>query len=373
MPPSAAVPPLSVAGPLTLEPFRNWMLSPDVIGDPASARAFARPYRDVGERLQQWHGSGRVQRDDDPAVYVHEYTAHGSTVRGVVGALDVSRRTDDHHVSAVLPHEAVHPDQARDLAARMTQMNLNPAPILLVHRGPESVRALINRTTTTDPAHQFTDRRGQGHRIWAIRSVVDLAELATGLAGSRALLADGHHRFAAYLQMQQQAPGTAADRGLAMLVDQDDTPLSLGAIHRVLTGVELEDLMRAAARVGVVRESTKQLALAALSPCTMVLSDGHRWATLAIEPREDRAAVEVLHLDLVPALPRSPRRVGFHHGIDETLTDLGHSGGVAVVLPAADFDVVRRILAADRLLPEKATSFQPKPSVGVLMRSLRDE
>ena len=27
----------------------------------------------------------------------------------------------------------------------------------------------------------------------------------------------------------------------------------------------------------------------------------------------------------------------------------------------------------DRLLPEKATSFQPKPSAGVLIRSLRDE
>jgi hypothetical protein len=34
--------------------------------------------------------------------------------------------------------------------------------------------------------------------------------------------------------------------------------------------------------------------------------------------------------------------------------------------------LVERIVAADRLLPEKATSFQPKPSLGVLMRSLRD-
>ena len=42
-------------------------------------------------------------------------------------------------------------------------------------------------------------------------------------------------------------------------------------------------------------------------------------------------------------------------------------------MPAPDYDVVRRILAADRLLPEKATSFQPKPSLGVLMRSLLDE
>jgi uncharacterized protein (DUF1015 family) len=42
-------------------------------------------------------------------------------------------------------------------------------------------------------------------------------------------------------------------------------------------------------------------------------------------------------------------------------------------MPAIDFDTVQRIVGGDRLLPEKATSFQPKPSMGVLMRSLRDD
>ena len=55
------------------------------------------------------------------------------------------------------------------------------------------------------------------------------------------------------------------------------------------------------------------------------------------------------------------------------LAALRRSGGVAVLMPAPDVDVVLRVAAADRLLPEKATSFQPKPSVGVLIRSLRDE
>ena len=42
-------------------------------------------------------------------------------------------------------------------------------------------------------------------------------------------------------------------------------------------------------------------------------------------------------------------------------------------MPAPEFADVLRIAEAGRLLPEKATSFQPKPSVGVLIRSLRDE
>ena len=47
--------------------------------------------------------------------------------------------------------------------------------------------------------------------------------------------------------------------------------------------------------------------------------------------------------------------------------------GSAVLLPAPDVDLVLRIAGDDRLLPEKATSFQPKPSLGVLIRSLRAE
>ena len=43
----ATVVPPYVAKPLELPPFRAVMLAPGRVGDPASARALARPYRDV--------------------------------------------------------------------------------------------------------------------------------------------------------------------------------------------------------------------------------------------------------------------------------------------------------------------------------------
>lgn len=347
------------------------MLAAGRVGDPASARAFARPYRDVTKRLDRWAQQGRIHRDREPAVYLHEYTAGGITVRGVVGALDLSRRADTLRQRVVLPHEGVHPAQASELAARMTQMRLNPAPILLVHRGPQAARDLFGEVAAAMPDHEFTDRSAQHHRVWAIREARHQVRLADALATSRVLIADGHHRFAAYLAMQQARPGGAADRGLAMLVDQDDTPLFLGAIHRVLVGSSFDDVSAAAAPLGAFTETSATAAVAALGPETLVLSDGNRWATLGLLQLADRAAVEVLHEQLLPGL--RPRRVTFHHSVEDTLAGLARTPGVAVLMPAPDYDVVRRILAADRLLPEKATSFQPKPSLGVLMRSLLDE
>ena len=77
---------------------------------------------------------------------------------------------------------------------------------------------------------------------------------------------------------------------------------------------------------------------------------------------------------LIPALPHGPPRIGLPP------LGRGHPGPAwpddrrrrAACRPPT-VDLVLRIAGDDRLLPEKATSFQPKPSLGVLIRSLRDE
>jgi uncharacterized protein (DUF1015 family) len=366
-------PALGVSAPLRLVPFRALMLAARRIGDPASARAFARPYRDVTERLRRWERQGHLRHDESPAVYLHEYTADGLTVRGLVGALDVSQHTTDPDARVVLPHEAVEPQQSAELAGRMEQMSLNPAPILLVHRGPAEVRAVIHDVVSEEPWAEFTDRSERWNRVWAIRDPDRLRTVADHVAGSRALLADGHHRYAAYLQLQRARPGTAADRGLAMLVDQDDTPLFLGAIHRTLSATSLEEVAEAADGVAEYAPDSEEQAMAALGPSTLVLTDGVAWARLELRIPSGRAAVEALHGELLPRLaPGDRRRVAFHHTVEDTLTHLPR-GGVAVLMPAPDFDLVDQIVSGHRLLPEKATSFQPKPGVGVLMRSLLDE
>ena len=370
---SAVVTPPYVARPLRLRPFRGLMLAPGRIGDPASARAFARPYKDVAARLTSWQRRGQLRRDDTSAVYLHEYTAGGIIVRGLVGALDLSHLAARPEERAVHPHEGVHPVQADELAGRMDEMQMNPAPILLVQHGTSATRDLVHALLETPPAHAYTDRAGQQHRLWAITQPEDLAALDAALAGTRAMIADGHHRYAAYLRLQRQHPGGPHDFGLAMLVDQDETPLFLWAIHRVLVGPTLSELLAAATAGGAqVHTCEEPAAVAALAPDTLVATDGTGWATIGLTTSPDRAAVQVLHEEILPELQTPPQRIGYHHQVDDAHAHARRSHGVAVLMPAPDFDVVLRIVAGGRLLPEKATSFQPKPSLGVLIRSLRD-
>lgn len=369
----APVTPPLVAGPLRLLPFRAMRLAETRVADPASARAFARPYRDVQERLRAWERRGHLEHDPEPALYLHEYTSGGITVRGLVGAVDVSHRAARLDQRAILPHEGIYPAQADDLADRMGEMGINPAPILLVQRSPQALRELLT-TVRRDTPRQLTDRGGHLHRWWAIRDR-DLLERIQALLGpTTALIADGHHRYAAYLKLQARDPGAPTDRGLAMLVDHDDTPLFLGAIHRLLVGSSVRDLAEAATALDIrSRYVTQEQAMGALGPATMVATDNEDW--LVIEPVLDdgRVEVEVLHDRLVPTLAHGPSRVAYHHHAQDALRQASPEHGTAVLMPAPSLAQVEHVVRGGRLFPEKATSFQPKPTFGLFIRSWLDE
>ncbi|HEY3527512.1 MAG TPA: DUF1015 family protein [Nocardioides sp.] len=364
------VPPY-VAGPLQLSPFRALSLAPRRVGDPASARAFARPYRGVPARLETWRKRGLATRDDEPAVYLHEYSDSGLTVRGLVGCLDLSHLASSVRERRVFPHEGVHPKQVSELAGRMETMRINPAPILLVHRGPSTMREVSRKVRTGSPDREYVDHAGQQHRVWVISDPDQLAVIADGLAEARLLVADGHHRYAAYVALNAREPTPAHRCGLAMVIDQDETPLFLGAIHRLLHGTRLDDLLSAASAAGAeVRTIDEGEAMAALAPDTLVLTDGQRWATARLHVPDGTAMVQLVDEVLLEKLARRPSRIGFAHSVTQAVEQARPGRVTAALLPAVDLDLVVDVVGTGGLLPEKATSFQPKPSLGSFIRLL---
>jgi uncharacterized protein (DUF1015 family) len=364
------VPPY-VAGPLRLTAFRAMSMAPRRVGDPASARAFARPYRGVRQRLENWVRRGLATWDAEPAIYLHEYSDSGLTVRGLVGCLDLSQPATSPARRQVFPHEGVHPRQVAELAARMSTMRLNPAPILLVHRGPAAIQEVSRKVRTGTPEREYVDHAGQQHRIWAITDPDHQRVIDDGLANAKLLVADGHHRYAAYVALQAEDPGEASRTGLAMVIDQDDTPMFLGAIHRLLHGTRVPDLMAAAAASGAEVDPIEEAeAMAALAPDTLVLADGARWASVRMEVPEGSTVVQLVDRVLLAQLRKRPTRVTFAHSASLALEQVRPGKVTAALLPAVGLDLVFDVVRAGGLLPEKATSFQPKPSLGSFIRLL---
>lgn len=351
---------------LVLHPFRALRLRSTFIGAPVANRVFARPYRSVPGRLGDWRRQRHLQVDRRSGLYVHEYTSAGVSVRGIVANLDLGPAS-----GAVLPHEDVHTTQVDQLAQRMRDMELNPAPILLMHRGNPALRAAVEEATAHAPQIAFTDRGEQLHRIWRIEDAALQARVEEAVAGQRAVIADGHHRYAAALGLRAEMPGSGWEQTLVMLVDQGDTPLQLGAIHRTISGLSLSQIELAARARGDAfeRHGSQQEALALLEHA-LVLHDGLHWATLR-PANSAPLLVCSLHESLLPAWQVAESRLEFHHTAAEALAKAGR--GVAILLPAPTFDQVETAAAQGVLLPQKATSFQPKPHLGALMRDLRDE
>ena len=156
-----------------------------------------------------------------------------------------------------------------------------------------------------------------------------------------------------------------------MVIDHEETPMFLGAIHRLYHATPPDQLIASARTAGAeVRVSSEAEALTALSPDTLVLTDGDTWATVRVAVPPGHAVVQLVDDVLLAGLPRRPSRVGFAHSLASALEQIRPDRVTAALLPAVDLDVVVAVVRSGGLLPEKATSFQPKPSLGSFIRLL---
>jgi uncharacterized protein (DUF1015 family) len=350
------------------------------------SRHFERPYLAVRKRLQTWREQGCLVADPAPALYLYQYTVEGVTVRGLIGL--VGLREEGEHV--ILPHEDVMPGPVEDRSVLMRTTCTNLEPILLVHEGTPRLRDLLEEATHGRPLSDFAERDGSRHRLWALADPAEHAAVAAELAAGQALIADGHHRYAAYLALQREmrdpeaAPGGSPwDYGLAMLVDQNDYPLSIGPIHRSVAALTLADVVDLAAERGdhVTAFADRESALAALSRTEsdepesdgahFVLSDGRSWALLSTG-RHHEVDAAVLHQELFPAWNVTEEQVDYHHSLDQALQTTASQPGIVVGLRPPRLDQVMSSANRGVRMPRKSTSFSPKPRMGLVLRDLRD-
>ena len=400
--------------PFTLGPLRGLRFDPHVVGDLGTvisppydvldaetvrdleaanrhnivrlilSRRFERPYLAVRKRLEAWRRKAFLRADAEPGLYLYEYTVDGTSVRGLIGL--VGLRSADERV--ILPHEDVMAPFVDDRTVLMRTTETNLEPILLVHEGTERLRRLIEASAEGEPVADFAALDGSRHRLWVVDDPATLDAVAAELAGTQALIADGHHRYAAYLRLQDELRDPAVpdgdspwDHGLAMLVDQRDHPLHIGPIHRSVDALTMSDLEELCADRGDLFElhDDREAAFAALDArvddedhAWFVVYDGHSWGTVGTT-RTVPVDAGVLHEVLLPAWGVAEEQIGYHHDLDQALHTTAQQPGLVVVVRPPTVPEVMAAAERGVRLPRKSTSFAPKPRMGVVMRDLADE
>ncbi len=356
--------------------------------------------------LREWLSAGVLIRDRMASLYVYEQSgpeaASSWLQRGIIALV----RLGSPESAGILPHEGVMPGLVAGRRELMAATQANLEPIFLIYDGEQPGEALPSATGIVDrvtgeraPLVSITTEDGVTHRLWRIGDSAEQAAISADLAGRRALIADGHHRYAAYLDLQAEmhAAGLGAgpwDYGLAFLVDSTTYPPRLGAIHRVLPGLAPDraaELAKAAFTVqdlpaGASLDHARQrLAAAGPEGPAFLLAGGPVFRLLthpdpvqlaasmparASAPWQtlDASVMQQLLLGRLWGVTDSERDVLIDHDAADAVRAVC-AGGTAVVLNPASFEVVVRIAAHGERVPRKSTSFGPKPRTGLVLRT----
>jgi uncharacterized protein (DUF1015 family) len=387
--------------------------------------------------LRQWLADAILVPDAGPALYVYEQLTPetdgepGQLQRGLIGAV----RLEPREAGVIAPHEAVAPGPVRGRLRLMEATQANLEPIFLLYDGADgrsagrsggarsfagwsggaeggpgqaradgsaATRIVTQVAESRPPLAQARTPDGIRHRLWAVTDAGELARIAADLAPRMALIADGHHRYAAYLELQERrrAAGSGAgpwDFGLALLVDSAVYPPQVGAIHRVIPGLDPQEAARRAATAFRVRElsggtADRVAALAALTAAgragVAFLVTGCRRAYLLTDPDPEQlaAAMPEEPAALWQRLPAAVLRELLMARIWETADDERTVRAVhdpvtalrsadempdttAVLCAPMSAADVYEVAALGQIVPRKSTSFGPKPRTGLVLRT----
>ena len=337
------------------------------------------PAADAAARLRSWLGSGVLLRDETPGIYIYEQNdGSGLLQRGLISLVAVGQ--------GILPHEDVMPGPVAGRRELMAATDSNLEPIFLVYDGADTVASFIDSVATSREPLVAASVDGTEHRLWGIHDSDEVNLVTSELAGRQALIADGHHRYAAYTQLRD-ASGGPWDYGLAFLVDSAAYPPRIGAVHRVLPGVGTSRAVELASSVFTVRPlpgADLGAALRALesvsSPAFVVAGDGGFW--LLTDPDQaridaamppgtsprwrslDAAILQELLIGQLWGIKDNERDVQVFHDAAEAV---GAAGTTVLSKPVA-FGDVRSIASHGDRVPRKSTSFGPKPRTGLVLR-----
>lgn len=347
--------------------------------------------------LDAWRTSGVLTADPEPALYAYEMRDGEHLTRGLIGALALV----DPDAGIVLPHENTMSGIVSDRLSLTAATEANTEAIYLVYDGGGVASAVVSDVGGQPPLAAATTEDGIEHRLWAITDPEILAAVAADLHTRRAVIADGHHRYANYLahQRDRHAAGDGDgpwDFGLVFLVDATAFGPQVHAIHRVVPSLPAPQAARRAEGAFAVRrlDGTLDEALDALAAAGkggtafVVAGPEGRWLLTDPSPDTLRAHlpaeasqawraldVSVAHHLLIRAVWQvtdDEDTVWFRHDAPAAEAAAAEHGGTALLLNATPVEDVIAVAAAGERMPRKSTLFTPKPRTGVVLRAFAD-
>jgi uncharacterized protein (DUF1015 family) len=336
-------------------------------------------YAVAHDLFAQWQANGTLAADPEPSLYPYRMTdTSGRTTTGVIGALGLAEPGEE---SDILPHEQTLPKPKSDRLdlLRATRANLSPIWGLSMAAG---VTATFD-PTDDEPVAEAYDDDGVRHQLWVLSDPDAIGAVGAAVASAPVVLADGHHRYeTARTYQAERREGNGGRPGpydlvMALVVELSEDQLTVGAIHRTVSGFAPDfDLMGALAQFfDVVRAGpADERTLGALSDASsLALVAGDSAYLLLPHPEVAERPGNDLDSNLVAAvLETLPRHEVVHrHTVPEAMEAMASGEAeAAFILRPVTVKQIDVWANERRRMPPKTTYFSPKPRTGMVFRSL---
>lgn len=368
------------------------IIKPEIDFAPGTSEYDPRVYEKAAENFKKFQDKGWLVQDDKEQYYIYAQTMNGKTQYGLV----VCAYVDDYLNGVIKKHELTRRDKEEDRMKHVRVNNANIEPVFFAYPDNSVLNSLILRYAQTEPEYDFiAPVDGFRHQFWIISNDEDIATITNEFAKMPSLyIADGHHRSAAAAlvgaEKAKQDPhhdGTE-EYNYFMAVCFQASQLTILDYNRVvkdLNGLSSEQFIEALKKnFDVEDKGTGIYKPDHLHNFSMYL-DG-KWYSLTAKPGtfDDTDPIGVLDVDISSRLIlndilgikdlRSDKRIDFVGGLRglEELKRRVDSGEMrmALALYPVTMKQIMDIADSGKIMPPKATWFEPKLRSGLIIHKL---
>ena len=368
------------------------IIKPEINFEPGTSEYDPRVYDKAAENFQMFQDKGWLKQDDKEHYYIYAQTMNGKTQYGLV----VGAYVNDYMTGVIKKHELTRRDKEEDRMKHVRVNNANIEPVFFAYPDNEVLDKLIMRYAATEPEYDFiAPIDGFGHKFWVISNEDDIKTITEEFGKMPSLyIADGHHRSAAAAlvgaEKAKQNPNHRGDEeyNYFMAVCFQASQLTILDYNRVikdLNGLTSEQFLDALKKnFDVEDKGTDIYKPAHLHEFSLYL-DSHWYSLNAKEGTFDNNdPIGVLDVDISSRLIldeilgikdlRSDKRIDFVGGLRglEELKRRVDSGEmrVALALYPVSMKQIMDIADSGKIMPPKATWFEPKLRSGLIIHKL---
>ena len=368
------------------------IIKPEINFEEGTSEYDPRVYEKAAEEFKKFQEKGWLKQDDKEQYYIYAQSMEGKTQYGLV----VGAYVDDYMTGVIKKHELTRRDKEEDRMKHVRVNDANIEPVFFAYPDNEVLNTLIMRYAATEPEYDFiAPIDGFGHKLWVISDDNDIKTITDEFAKMPSLyIADGHHRSAAAAlvgaEKAKQNPNHRGDEeyNYFMAVCFQASQLTILDYNRVvkdLNGLTSEQFLDALRKnFDVEDKGTDIYKPARLHEFSLYL-DGH-WFSLVAKAGtfNDADPIGVLDVDISSRLIlddilglkdlRSDKRIDFVGGLRglgelKRRVDSGEMR-MALALYPVSMQQIMDIADSGKIMPPKATWFEPKLRSGLVIHKL---